>query len=64
MERFAVEKDSTPLLRALRGRKLFRIFKDRAMQIGLAQEYHAFRSLAYVEIAREWCWENEIPFSE
>ena len=64
MERFADEKRSDPLLRALRGRKPFRTFKDRAMEIGLDQEYYAFRSAAYVDIAREWCRENDIPFTE
>ncbi len=64
MERFAEKKGSAPLLRALRGRKPFRTFKDRAIEIGLEQEYYAFRSAAYVEIAREWCRENEIPFIE
>ena len=64
MERFAEERGSAPLLRALRGRKPFRTFKDRAMEIGLEQEYYAFRSAAYVDIAREWCRENDIPFTE
>lgn len=64
MERFALEHNSNPLLRALRGRRPFRTFKDRAAQIGLIQEYYAFLSAAYVEIAREWCRENEVPFSE
>ena len=64
MERFAEEKGNQPLLRALHGRKPFRTFKDRAIEIGLDQEYYAFRSAAYVDIAREWCRENEIPFTE
>ena len=64
MERFANEKGSEPLLRALRGRKPFRTFKDRANEIGLDQEYYDFRDAAYVDIAREWCRENHIPFIE
>ena len=49
---------------ALRGRKPFRTFKDRAIELGLDEAYYAFRSAAYVDIAREWCRENEIPFIE
>ena len=64
MERFASEKGSEPLRRALRGRKPFRTFKDRANEIGLDQEYYDFRSAAYVDIAREWCRVNQIPFIE
>lgn len=64
MERFAEEKNSAVLLRALHGRKPFRTFKDRAIDICLDQAYYAFRSQAYVDIAREWCRENEIPFTE
>ena len=64
MERFALEHNSEPLLRALRGRRPFRTFKDRAAQIGLIKAYYAFRSAAYVEIAREWCRENAVPFTE
>lgn len=64
MERFAEGKGSERLLRALRGRKPFRAFKDRAIEIGLDQEYYAFRSAAYLDFAREWCRKNEIPFTE
>ena len=64
MERFAEEKDSSVLMRALRGHRPYRTFKDRAIDLGLDQEYYAFRTKAYGEIAREWCRENKIPFVE
>ena len=64
MEQFAEEKNSAPLIRALRGRKPFRTFKDQAIELGLDDEYYAFRTLAYADIARDWCRENEIPFTE
>ena len=64
MERFAKEKNSAILMKALRGRKPFRTFKDRAADIGLDQAYYMFRSQAYTDIAREWCRENDIPFTE
>ena len=64
MEHFAEEQHSVDLMKALRGRKPFRTFKDRAIDMGLDQAYYAFRSQAFKEIAREWCVENEIPFTE
>ena len=64
MESFAEARNSTVLMKALRGRKPFRTFKDRAIELGLDQAYFEFRSQAYVNIAREWCRENEIPFTE
>ena len=64
MERFAEEKGNTVLMRALHGRRPYRTFKDRATDLGLDQEYYAFRTKAYGEIAREWCRENGIPFAE
>ena len=35
-----------------------------SVNLGLDQEYYAFRTKAYGEIAREWCRENEIPYAE
>ena len=64
MESFAEARNSTVLMKALRGRKPFRTFKDRAIELGLDQAYFEFRSQAYVNIAREWCRKNEIPFTE
>ena len=64
MERFAEERNNAVLMKALRGRKPYRTFKDRAIDLGLDQEYYAFRSRAYAEIAREWCRENDIPYTE
>ena len=64
MESFAAAKESEPLFRALRGRRPFRSFKDRAIQLGLIQDYYAFHSGACVRKAREWCEENGIPYVE
>ena len=64
MERFAEERNNAVLMRALRGRKPYRTFKDRAIDLGLDQAYYAFRSRAYADIAREWCRENDIPYTE
>ena len=64
MERFAEEKDNAVLMRALHGSRPYRTFKDRAIDLGLDQQYFAFRSKEYGEIAREWCRENGILFKE
>ncbi len=64
MEWFAEEKGNTVLMRALHGRQPYRTFKDRTIDLDLDQEYYAFRTKAYGEIAREWCRENGIPFIE
>lgn len=62
MEDFAEDRDDEELSRALHGRKPFRSFKDTAKSQGTVDEYYAFRTSAYTDIAREWCRENEIPF--
>ena len=64
MERFAEEKSNTILMRSLHGRRPYRTFKDRAIDLGLDQQYYSFRTKAFGEIAREWCRENGIPFVE
>ena len=67
MESFA---DATPdagkrekLFRALNGRKPFRNFKDTLNYTGLDEAYYAFRFLSFIKIAKEWCEENDIPYT-
>lgn len=50
------------LFRALNGRKPFRHFKDTLDYTGLTDAYYSFRALAYLEIAKAWCEENNIPY--
>ncbi|MBQ7669757.1 MAG: hypothetical protein IJS45_03440 [Clostridia bacterium] len=64
MEDFAEEKNDERLFRALRGRRPFRNFKDTAENIGLIEEYYRFRTEAFTDIARRWCRDNDIPFTE
>ena len=64
MEAFAEEKNSGELFRTLRGHRPFRSFKDRAIEIGLIQDYYAFHSRACARLAREWCEDNEVPYIE
>jgi len=66
MEAFAKaqpdERKQAILFRALCGRKPFRRFKDAIIRHGIDEGYYAFRYLAYVAIAKEWCEANDIPF--
>lgn len=50
------------LIYALRGKKPYRHFKDELNRLGLVQAYDAFRFLAFVEIAREWCEDHGVPY--
>lgn len=47
MKAFAEAKNSAELLRALQGRRPYRSFKDRAIQLGLIEDYYAFQAGAY-----------------
>lgn len=51
------------LLRSLNGKHPFRHFKDALIIAGLREKYYAFRKLAFLEIARAWCEENNIAYN-
>lgn len=55
-------KEKDALLDAIRGRGAFRRFKDKAFQLGIVQEWYAYKDEAYRAIAREWCEEHSIPY--
>lgn len=50
------------LFSALSGRKPFRHFKNTLIYNDLDQKYFAFRFKALIEIARDWCDVNNIPY--
>ena len=66
MENFADtvinERMANKLWRALNGKKPFRHFKDTINHLGIAQDYYKFRFQAYLDIAVEWCKDNNIPY--
>lgn len=68
MEEFAevipVSKKQEQLMRALRGRKPYRHFKDEIINLNVDKEYYAYRFLSLCRLAKEWCEENEIPYTE
>ncbi|MDP9176776.1 MAG: UPF0158 family protein [Gemmatimonadota bacterium] len=66
MERFAmntVDADAQDrLLSALRGRRVFRQFKDEVLQLDLADKWYAYRDQEYERVALDWCEANDIDF--
>lgn len=47
---------------ALEGRGAFRRFKETLHRVGKAEEWYAFKREAYIDLAREWCDDNNIPY--
>jgi hypothetical protein len=52
------------LLSAIRGSGAFRRFKDLAAEYNILEDWYAFRDEALREFARDWCEENDIPYTE
>ncbi len=52
------------LLDALHGRGAFRRFKDAVYRLGLEQDWFAYQARALQDIARAWCEEHSIPYTE
>jgi hypothetical protein len=67
MERFANgltdAAASARLRRAIQGRGAFRYFKDSVQDLGLAQDWYAYRDGAYEELAIAWCKANSIEYT-
>lgn len=67
MERFAYgvtdAAASAHLRRAIQGRGAFRYFKDSVHELGLAQEWYAYRDRQYEEIAITWCEVNSVEYT-
>ena len=68
MERFANEltdaSASQRLQRAIHGRGAFRRFKDAVQDLGLAQQWYAYRDRALEAIAIDWCDANGIAYTK
>lgn len=52
------------LSRAIRGRGAFRRFKDRAIDLGLIEQWYAYKERRLCEIARHWCEEHEVAYRD
>ncbi|MCK4599924.1 hypothetical protein KAU37_08935, partial [Candidatus Bipolaricaulota bacterium] len=68
MERFAnscsKEEVRIQLDQALQGSGAFRYFKNTVNQLGLANQWYAFRDRGYEEVAIEWCQAHGIRFEQ
>ncbi len=49
---------------SLEGKGAFRRFKDTLVRTGLQEEWYAFKREAFIEIAKKWCEENDIPYED
>lgn len=56
------EEATYKLSKALNGRKPFRHFKDEIFYLGIREEYFAFQKSKYLQIAENWCKENNIEY--
>ncbi|SKC66142.1 UPF0158 family protein [Maledivibacter halophilus] len=57
------KKVSDKLCSAIRGRGAFRRFKDTIICFGIDDEWYAYKKAKLIEIARNWCEINQIPYS-
>ncbi len=68
LEEFSVsvedDKASRMLQIAIKGSGAFRRFKEMVCELGLDQEWYAFRDAQYKEVAIEWCRMNELEYIE
>lgn len=58
------EKNSSELLDAIAGKGAFRMFKLSIRRLEIEDRWFAYKKQAFSEIARQWCKENEIEFTE
>jgi len=55
-------RDSDQLDYALHGKGAFRRFKDAIHRLGIPEDWYAFRRQAFIDIAQEWCEDNDLPY--
>ena len=52
------------LLTAIGGKGAFRWFRHSIADLGIEEEWYAFKDAAYREIARIWCVQHKLKYSE
>ena len=57
------KRKSELLSDALDGKGAFRRFRDTIDRLGLDDDWYAFKKLAYIEIARQWCEEHGLDYT-
>lgn len=67
LERFAANQTdpdvADELRSAISGRGAFRLFKDAVHRLGIADRWYVYRNDFLLEIARDWCHENDVPYT-
>lgn len=58
------EEVANQLWRAIKGRGAFRYFKDTARELGVIEQWYAYRDNAIREFVIEWAEENNIPYED
>jgi hypothetical protein len=58
------EKISIALLEAIKGKEPFTRFKEEIARLGLEKKWQKYKKDAIKKIAREWCKEKDIDYSE
>lgn len=56
------EAASDCLLYAIKGKGAFRRFKDTLHELGIAEQWYAYRDETLKEVAKEWCEAHGIPY--
>ena len=68
MRRFAEsvddDKKARELEKAIHGSKAFRRFKDTINDLGIQEDWYAFRKVWLTDLMRAWCEEHNIEFEE
>ncbi|MCQ2079124.1 MAG: UPF0158 family protein [archaeon] len=68
MERFVlgIEDESRrhEFMDAISGKGAFRRFRILAERYDLLEEWYGFKDRYWLSLAREWCEDNDVPFSE
>jgi hypothetical protein len=55
---------SKRLVDAIRGEGAFRRFKDLVHRLGIADQWYEYRSQRLLEVARDWCEGQTIPYEK
>ena len=68
MEEFCLSREnkevSDALYAAIKGHGAFGRFKDAIHRLDIAEDWYKYRDEAFKQIARDWCEENDIEFTD
>lgn len=56
------QRKQDSFLRAIRGKGAFRRFKDTIIELGIENQWYAYRGEQFKQIAIEWCQDNHINY--